>query len=65
MHLALDGGGVQGLSSLILLRGLMERVAVARDTSTHEFVTVRPSEYFDFIIGAGTGGICALFLGRL
>ena len=63
--LALDGGGVRGLSSLILLRGLMERVAVARNTSTHEPMTVRPSEYFDLIIGAGTGGICALFLGRL
>ena len=63
--LALDGGGVRVLSSLILLRGLMERVAVARDTSSHEPVTVRPSEYFDLIIGTGTGGICALFLGRL
>ena len=63
--LALDGGGVGGLSSLILLRGLMERVAVATDTSTHERLTTRPSDYFDLIIGTGTGGICALFLGRL
>ena len=63
--LALDGGGARGLSSLILLRGLMERVAVARDTSTHQPVIVRPSDYFDLIIGAGTGGICALFLGGL
>ena len=62
--LALDGGGIRGLSSLIFLRGLMERVAVARDTSSHEHVTVRPSEYFDLIIGTGTGGICALFLDR-
>ena len=63
--LALDGGGIRGLSSLILLRGLMERVAVARDTSNHETMTARPSEYFDLIIGAGMSGISALFLGRL
>ena len=63
--LALDGGGIRGLSSLILLRGLMERVAVARDTLSHETMTARPSEYFDLIIGAGMSGISALFLGRL
>ena len=63
--LALDGGGIRGLSSLIFLRGLMQRVAVARDISSHEPATVRPSEYFDLIIGTGTGGLCALFLGRL
>ena len=63
--LAFDGGGFRGLSSLIFLRDLMQRVAVARDTPSHEPVTVRPSEYFDLVIGTDTGCICALFLGRL
>ena len=63
--LALDGGGVRGLSSLILLRGLMERVAVAKGISSDNNVAIRPSDFFDLIIGTGTGGISALFLGRL
>ena len=63
--LALDGGGIRGLSSLISLCGLMERMAVTEDTSSHKPATVWPSEYFDPIIGTETGGICVLFLGLL
>jgi len=61
--LALDGGGVRGLSSLLLLRELMERLAVKRGITDHN--SIRPSDVFDLIIGTGTGGISALFLGRL
>jgi hypothetical protein len=61
--LALDGGGVRGLSSLLLLRELMGRLAVKRGITDH--TTLRPSDVFDLIIGTGTGGISALFLGRL
>ena len=63
--LALDGGGIRGLSSLILLRGLMQRVAVAKGISSDGNVAIRPSDFFDLIIGTGTGGISSLFLGRL
>jgi hypothetical protein len=61
--LALDGGGVRGLSSLLILRELMERLA-ARIGIT-KLSSIRPCDYFDLIIGTGTGGISALFLGRL
>ena len=40
--LVLDGGGIRGLSSLIFLRGLMEWVAITRDTSSHERAIVWP-----------------------
>ena len=60
---SLDGGGIGGLSSaLIVLRDLMERVAAQKGLTQHD---IRPSEYFNLIVGTGTGGISALFLGRL
>ena len=63
--LVLDGGGVRGLSSLIILRRIMEMVAVAKDISPHHASSLRPAEYFDLVVGTGTGGLSALFLGRL
>ncbi|KAF8576639.1 FabD/lysophospholipase-like protein, partial [Ramaria rubella] len=60
--LTLDGGGIRGLSSLLLLRELMTRLAVRKGVSSAD---VRPAEYFDLIVGTGTGGISALFLGRM
>ena len=61
--LSLDGGGTRGLSSLIVLRDLMEKVAIKKGITQHDLI--RPSEHFDLIVGSGTGGISALFLGRL
>ncbi|KEP50937.1 kinesin light chain [Rhizoctonia solani 123E] len=55
-----DGGGVRGLSSLIILQEIMRRVENARGG-----VTIHPYEYFDVIAGTGTGGISACMLGRL
>lgn len=55
--LALDGGGVRGLSSLMILRRLMETI----DPESPP----RPCEYFDMIGGTSTGGIIAIMLGRL
>lgn len=46
--LALDGGGVRGLSSLIILEQLME--TINRDSPP------KPCEYFDMIGGTSTGG---------
>lgn len=55
--LALDGGGVRGLSSLMILRSLM--AAVDPDNPP------KPCDYFDMIGGTSTGGLIAVMLGRL
>jgi len=59
--LTLDGGGVRGLSSLLILREIMEEITQARQL----LHTPRPSEYFDLIGGTSTGGLIAIMLGLL
>jgi Patatin-like phospholipase len=59
--LSLDGGGVRGLSSLLILREIMEEIG--RQSKVEE--TPLPCEYFDLIGGTGTGGLIAIMLGRL
>jgi patatin-like phospholipase/acyl hydrolase len=65
--LALDGGGVKGISTLIILQAIMERVKdyeienklnPSRDTRD-------PVDYFHLAAGTSTGGIIALMLFRL
>jgi patatin-like phospholipase/acyl hydrolase len=46
--LALDGGGVRGLSSLMILQQLMSRLNPQSPP--------KPCEYFDMIGGTSTGG---------
>ncbi|KAJ5811278.1 hypothetical protein N7474_007579, partial [Penicillium riverlandense] len=55
--LALDGGGVRGLSSLMILQQLM--VTVDPESPP------KPCDYFDMIGGTSTGGLIAIMLGRL
>jgi len=55
--LALDGGGVRGLSSLMILR----RLTAAVDPDAPP----KPCDYFDMIGGTSTGGLIAVMLGRL
>ena len=89
--LSLDGGGILGYSSLVILQALMNRVGqierarnpkatsslysralgpVDKDIHTTPASNAtppseyRPCHYFDYIAGAGTGGISALILGR-
>ena len=45
-----DGGGVRGLSSLIVLQEIMRRVNATSGREIH------PHEHFDVIAGTGTGG---------
>jgi len=59
--LSLDGGGVRGLSSLVVLREIMEEIQ--RQAKLKE--TPRPCDYFDLIGGTSTGGLIAIMLGRL
>jgi len=59
--LSLDGGGVRGLSSLLILREIMEDI----EQRTGSSQTPRPCEYFDLIGGTSTGGLIAIMLGLL
>ena len=55
--LSLDGGGVRGLSSLQIIKQIMETINPENPP--------KPCDYFDMIGGASTGGLIALMLGRL
>ncbi|KAJ7878256.1 acyl transferase/acyl hydrolase/lysophospholipase [Mycena leptocephala] len=59
--LSLDGGGIRGLSMLIILEDLMWKIKVAEDLPDVPL----PCNYFDLIGGTSTGGLIALMLGRL
>ncbi|CAO1597524.1 MAG: hypothetical protein LQ349_006951 [Xanthoria aureola] len=64
--LSLDGGGVRGYSTLLLLDELMHRIVSICDGKPPENKdVVKPCEYFDLIAGVGTGGLIAIMLGRL
>jgi patatin-like phospholipase/acyl hydrolase len=56
--LSLDGGGVRGLSSLLILQSLL-----SQDPSPEP--SRRPCDVFDLICGTSAGGLIALMLGRL
>jgi predicted acylesterase/phospholipase RssA/pimeloyl-ACP methyl ester carboxylesterase len=60
--LSLDGGGVKGLFSIIVLQRIMDETRkLEGDSSTRK----RPCDYFDLIGGTRTGGLLAIMLGRL
>ncbi|KZF21426.1 FabD/lysophospholipase-like protein [Xylona heveae TC161] len=67
--LSLDGGGVRGLSSLLVLKRLMESIAKEeqrlKKRSLKDNTPLKPCDYFDLIGGTSTGGIIAILLGRL
>ena len=48
-----DGGGMRGLSSLFILRELMEEVRKVVDSNDEPL----PGNYFTFIMGTSTGGL--------
>jgi patatin-like phospholipase/acyl hydrolase len=50
--LSLDGGGVRGLSTLYILKGLMDRLNLERKNLS----PLKPCEIFDLIGGTSTGG---------
>lgn len=49
-----DGGGVKGLSSLYILRGIMHEINKERRRKGES--TVKPCQIFDLICGTSTGG---------
>lgn len=66
--LSLDGGGIRGYSSLVILGELMHQVYVHENNGKPPASPAdvpRPCDYFDLIGGNGTGGLLALMLGRM
>ena len=59
--LCLDGGGIRGLSELIILKAVMHEVQQLVQLKE----VPRPAQYFDLIGGTSTGGLIAIMLGRL
>ncbi|KIJ51985.1 hypothetical protein M422DRAFT_243560 [Sphaerobolus stellatus SS14] len=59
--LSLDGGGIRGVSQLVILDEIMKRVRGCEKLKEMP----KPSDYFHLIGGTGTGGIIAILLGRL
>lgn len=52
--LSLDGGGVRGLSTLFILKTIMDRLNNERNKDG--LPSVKPCEVFDLIGGTSTGG---------
>ena len=50
----IDGGGVRGLSALLILKGIMQQVNAKRNAEG--LPHVRPCDVFDLIGGTSTGG---------
>ena len=65
--LSLDGGGVRGLSTLLILKELMAQLSREMESpeDDSQFSLPLPCDYFDLICGTSTGGLIALMLGRL
>ncbi|KAG6808207.1 hypothetical protein H0H92_005051, partial [Tricholoma furcatifolium] len=59
--IAIDDGGIRGLSELIILEEIMKRLKHLENAES----VPKPCDYFDIIGGVGTGGVIALMLGRL
>lgn len=49
--LSLDGGGIRGISELVILEEIMHRVGRVLKVET-----ALPADYFDMICGTSTGG---------
>lgn len=59
--LSLDGGGVRGASSLVILHDIMLKIK-----ERHEYADIpKPCDIFHLIGGTSTGGLIAIMLGRL
>jgi patatin-like phospholipase/acyl hydrolase len=59
--LTLDGGGVRGLSALMILWEIMDDIGHRSGAPQPP----KPCQYFDLIGGTSTGGLIAIMLGLL
>ncbi|KAL2263400.1 hypothetical protein VTK26DRAFT_6942 [Humicola hyalothermophila] len=59
--LSFDGGGVRGVSSLVIMHEIMVRIKEKLNLDE----IPKPCDYFHLIAGTSTGGLIAIMLGRL
>ncbi|KAK1776794.1 hypothetical protein QBC45DRAFT_204478 [Copromyces sp. CBS 386.78] len=59
--LSLDGGGVRGVSEVVMLHKIMQRVQEIEKLKE----LPKPCDYFHIIGGTSTGGLVAIMLGKL
>lgn len=59
--LCLDGGGIKGYTSLLILKRILRTMMVEGQLEE----IPRPCNVFDLITGTSTGGLIAVMLGRL
>ena len=59
--LSFDGGGIRGLSALLILRDIMIEIENKNGAADPP----KPCEVFDLICGTSTGGLIAIMLGLL
>ena len=57
--LSLDGGGIKGYTSLLILQQIFGDM---KDSNNNP---PKPCDVFDLIVGTSTGGLIAIMLGRL
>ncbi|KAK4942543.1 hypothetical protein LTR10_017672 [Elasticomyces elasticus] len=65
---SLDGGGVRGLSSLLIMRALLVLVTeelARRNVVPHGHPTLNPQDVFDIAVGTSTGGLIVLMMVKL
>ena len=60
--LTIDGGGLQGVSTLLILNEVLERIGKKQNGENPK--KPRPCDVFDIIAGIGAGGWLAILLGR-
>jgi patatin-like phospholipase/acyl hydrolase len=66
-----DGGGIRGLSELLIIREVMRRLMVEENAKREKGGTEllselpKPCDYFDLIGGTGTGGCVIYLLGHI
>jgi patatin-like phospholipase/acyl hydrolase len=64
--LSLDGGGIKGISAVVILQAIMDKIRDIEDGGKSQKTPDRlPVDYFHLAAGTSTGGIIALMLFRL
>jgi len=59
--LSLDGGGIRGLSTLLILQRIFYVLDQKLDSNWNR--PLKPCQFFDLIAGTSTGGLIAIMLG--